>query len=360
MSRSASRNNSPRAASATSLIAQISNSPIVREIFTVAIGLGVALCVVTFMGKVFEHSPSRRDVDRTSCDCTCWDAAFKNGYRVAGYRTAYFSFDERLPALSAWLAVALLLSTWLVRHTMMTILSGEARSLMLLSILVQLYSHHYSFWAGFNYLNEGFWGFFSVQVIFCLTEIAATSAAALQLSIKAPLIPRALWVMIGISLFHAYHNLVDWTTSNIGLPIMLAGDIIQAAVAVRFLTIICAASAATATTVTTTTPKMASANDDDDSKCNTTSGKANAIAIGDIKVVTTFSNGSTDYDEWDDTTSTTTDSIENWCRRRAITGRYSYRQLQIDAVVTGLCVVVFSFALKIWQTIAHDLGGGSR
>jgi hypothetical protein len=330
-------------AALVSLRKLLAESPAAREVATLATGVAVAVSTVAMMGAVFEHSPSRRPVDRATCDCTCWDAAFKNGYGTTGYKTAHVSFDERLPALAAWLAAAFLLATSLARHMWTTALAGEARPLMLLAILAQLYSHHYSFWAVCNYLNEAIWGFLAVQIIFAATEVAATVAAASQLSSKAPLAPRALWVMVGVSAAHAYHNSVDWTTSNIGMLLMLIADVLQAAVAGRYLLACMGGGAPAAATATGSNSLPASP---------MAAAAALKLAYDDRAFDVGGGAAANDGGE----------GGEPGRRRRRVAAAppYTYRQLKVDAAATALCVCAFSIALRLWQAVSHEFPQGTR
>jgi hypothetical protein len=225
--------------SATSRIRELMASKFAASFMSVAafVATGLAIVGITISGMaaVFAYSPSLRDVDRSTCDCTCWDGAFKNGYKTEGYRTMYFSFDSRLQTLLLWVATFFLLAQCLVRHMVRSYWAGEARIPMLCVLACQMYSHHYSMWAGFNYINEGYIGFMAVQVIFAFTEILSTVAGAAQLSRDVPLAPRALWVMVGVSAFHAWHNVIDWTSGKIGMPLMLAADLSQGAVALWYI-----------------------------------------------------------------------------------------------------------------------------
>jgi hypothetical protein len=313
----------------------LTESSITREIGTLATGVGISLCTVAAMAAVFAHSPSRRSVDRASCDCTCWDGAFKNGYNIAGYKTAHFSFDERLPLLAAWLAAALLLATSLARHVLATIMAGEARLLMLVAILAQVYSHHYSFWSGFNYLNEGIWGFLFVQIIFTATEIAATVAAAAQLSSKVPLAPRALWLMLGVSGLHLYHVSVDWTTSNIGMPIMFVGDTIQAIVAAKFLHA-CLSGTATQSPTSPSSSSSSSIAAEEDGDRND---------FGETGV-------------WCSSSSPSPSNIGSNKRYGPTPPSYTKKQLQLDAFITVACICIFSAALSLWQGVSHEFSQG--
>lgn len=206
-----------------------------HEIWTLALGLSIAAVSIVAMRAVMASSPSARAVDRESCTCSCWDGAFKNGYSTAGYRTVFFSLDERLIAVALWPAAYFLLALALARAAATTLAAGEARLPFAAVLLAQVYPHHYSFWTGWNYLNESNSGFMIVQVTFAVSEVVATAAIAAQLSSRTPLSPRALWLVVGIAALHMWHSALDWTSDKWGVPIMFAADAVSVAVAGAFI-----------------------------------------------------------------------------------------------------------------------------
>ena len=199
------------------------------------LGLLIAGVSVAAFAAMLSSSPSARAVDRETCGCSCWDGAFKNGYSTLGYKTIHFSLDERLLGLTLWPAFYFLAATALARAVAAAVADGSARGPMLLALAAQVYPHHYSMWSGFNYLNEGMVGFMAVQSCFAATEVVATAAAAAQLSTRTPLAPRALWLMLGVAGAHIWHNSIDWTSGKWGMPVMLTGDALCAAVAAAYL-----------------------------------------------------------------------------------------------------------------------------
>ena len=221
------------------LRAQSSGSPLVRtclcESVEILLGLSIAGFVVAVLSAALARSPSARTVDRSSCDCACWDGAFKNGYSIAGYKTVFFSLDRRLLAIALWFVLFLLLAMSLARTAARALAAGDARLPLVAVLLAQLYPHFYSMWATFNYLNEGDSYFLPTQLCFAASEVLGSALAAAQLSGRTPLAPRALWLMIGIAAVHAKHNMGDWTSGLAGMPIMLVGDAVSAAVSAAYL-----------------------------------------------------------------------------------------------------------------------------
>jgi hypothetical protein len=333
---------SPRASATSGWAREAAESPFLRgaarELCTLAAGVGVVVATVFAMGAVFSASPSRRQVDRAACDCTCWDGAFKNGYNTAGYKTSHFSFDERLPWLMAWVAAAILLATSLVRHVVKTAVSGAARIPLLIAIIVQLYPNHYGFWSAFNYINEGIWGFMAVQVLFTATEVASTAVAAAHLNSGTPLEPRALWIIIGVAGLHVFHNTIDWTTSNIGMPLMLVADFIQAGVAGAYI----------ASCVGAATPSGAAG------AGSAQFGVATGACFSGMKSGVTASSVSD---------SVVDDDVEvapGGRRARVAPVPYTARAAQVDAGITLAAIVALSVALHLWQGVAHTIASSSE
>ena len=198
-------------------------------------GLAIVGVAASAFRTFLAASPSARKVARDTCDCSCWDGAFKNGYSTSGYKTIHFSLDERLVPIVLWVSAFLLMAVALARAAARTLLAGEARLPIALALVLSIYPHFYSLWAGWNYLNEGDTKLLPTQLVFALTEVLASAAAAVQLSTRTPLAPRALWAMIGIAAVHAWHNVFDWTSGFAAMPIILVADVLSAAVACGYL-----------------------------------------------------------------------------------------------------------------------------
>jgi hypothetical protein len=149
------------------------------------------------------------EVNRATCDCSCWDTRFKAEHGHTGYKTLYFSFDERLPYLVSWTALCAALAASAIR----AISRGLAKRPLLdwldpwLAVaLLQVYPAHYSWWCIFNYLNEGSTRMLYTQLFFAVSDgvVACTAAYALRHGSVAPF---AAWAASASSFSHVLANL---------------------------------------------------------------------------------------------------------------------------------------------------------
>ena len=167
-------------------------------------------------------SDAHRVVDRGSCDCSCWDQRFKQGSRERsngtwGYKSVYFSLDERLPFLVAWsafCAAAAVAALRAIARGFTTPHSREdtggwlARVQWGVIVLLQLYPSFYTFWAVWNYLNDGSSRMLWTQLFFGVSDaIVASTAVFAHGHGGGALHPIAMWASLAVSTLHVVSNL---------------------------------------------------------------------------------------------------------------------------------------------------------
>jgi hypothetical protein len=332
----------------------------VRDCLGVVGTLVTALCVmgvtVAAMSAVFANSPSRRVVSRDSCDCSCFDGAYKMGYNTQGYKTIHVSFDERLLGIMLWLTTFFVLAISLVRHMTNSLLLGEARLPLALALVCQLYPHHYSMWAGFNYLNEGLTGFMAVQIVFAGTEVLSTALGAAQLNTKTPLSPKALWGMVFVSLLHAWHNTADWTTDKLGMVFMLVADLVQGFIALYYISR-CIGSMPSPWFAT---PASSSANakqfkEEHDQRGGNWDGDEDDGRGGAGRERRNHEDDSKALEQDPEATQASAASASSSSSCTAPRTIYTLRSAVVDAVCTVVAVVFACIALKLWHDIARTI-----
>lgn len=159
---------------------------------------------------------------------------FKAEHGHAGYKTLYFSFDERLPYLVSWTALCAALAASAIRTIVRGLASRPMRDWLdpwLAIALLQVYPAHYSWWCIFNYLNEGSTRMLYTQLFYAVTDgvVACTAAYALR---HGSVAPPAAWAASAASLAHVLANL-SFLGSNahprLGLVLMWWSDCITLA-----------------------------------------------------------------------------------------------------------------------------------
>ena len=201
----------------------------------------VALALAVWYGMERAMPPRALPVvNRASCDCTCWDTRFKAEHGHAGYKTVYFSFDERLPYLVSWTALCAALAASAIRAIARGLASRPIRDWLdpwLAIALLQVYPAHYSFWCIWNYLNEGSTRMLYTQLFFAVSDgaVACTAAFALR---HGSVAPPAAWAASAASLAHVLANL-SLLGSNahprLGLRIMWWSDCLTLALLAEIL-----------------------------------------------------------------------------------------------------------------------------
>lgn len=132
-----------------------------------------------------------RQVDRSTCTCSCWDTVFKGSILnietcsmlcleidlicailgtyesgIASYKHFYFNATEN--TFKIWLMVAgfLVILYECVRWLASLWLSARLRCSMALLFFSSLFSHYYSWWIYINYYNDEFYSQWNHQLIF--------------------------------------------------------------------------------------------------------------------------------------------------------------------------------------------------
>ncbi|XP_077292809.1 uncharacterized protein LOC143915860 [Arctopsyche grandis] len=158
-----------------------------------------------------------RQVDRSTCTCSCWDTVFKGTYEsgIASYKHFYFNATEN--TFKIWLMVAgfLVILYECVRWLASLWLTARLRCSMALLFFSSLFSHYYSWWIYINYYNDEFYSQWNHQLIFTITELISTCVVLWLSSLEhsVTLLPAMLISMIGV--YHVIASSRDQFVLNV-------------------------------------------------------------------------------------------------------------------------------------------------
>ena len=145
----------------------------------------MAVLAITFRVILKQWSPGRIElVDPRECKCDCWDGLYR-GQRLprnflsfrgslSDYKFVYFNLEKQ--TLTIFLFAALYLHLFMIAITgflnTLWYARKQLRVEMLLLFSASYYSNFYSFWAIFNYLNDGTGSkYFLAQIYYGFTEL---------------------------------------------------------------------------------------------------------------------------------------------------------------------------------------------
>ncbi|XP_075232027.1 uncharacterized protein LOC142330559 isoform X2 [Lycorma delicatula] len=117
-----------------------------------------------------------RRVDKRYCSCSCWDTVFKGSYEsgVASYKHIYFNATTNTAKI--WILTVIFIIAFYESCSYLTLLAVKRRLRysMLILFLSAIFSHYYSWWSYFNYLNDDFYSQWNHQLFFSCTELLST------------------------------------------------------------------------------------------------------------------------------------------------------------------------------------------
>jgi len=110
-------------------VARLMDNPVVANGLSLVSWVVVSQVMVlatygAFASVVRSNKPP---VNRATCTCDCFDAAFKNGYGSEGYKSIYFNIDEAMPLLVSWTALFVVLGVIAFRTLLEHLVLGRMR-----------------------------------------------------------------------------------------------------------------------------------------------------------------------------------------------------------------------------------------
>ena len=127
---------------------------------------------------------------------------------VGGYKHVYFNLTSN--TLWIWIStVALVLVIYeCVRYLINLHFSRALRLSMFVLIISVLYTHYYTWWMYFNYLDD-FYTQWNHQAFFTITELLSTGMVLYLCNRRHEVSPRALLVIISVAVLHIVAAGVD-------------------------------------------------------------------------------------------------------------------------------------------------------
>jgi hypothetical protein len=140
-----------------------------------SIALGaVVICAGLYATAVTVQPPSPFVPNRTTCECDCWDRAFKGIYyhsHVIQYKSVYFNMTWNTAYLFLWSLLHFVLLLKYIEWVVALFWTGRVRWLALILTGVSYYQMFYNWWATFNYINDSWYGLLPTQMFFNVTEL---------------------------------------------------------------------------------------------------------------------------------------------------------------------------------------------
>ena len=165
------------------------------------------------------YSVHKPEVDVENCANTCWDTKFKGDYETlpAAYKHIYFNITRQ--TLQIWFCTVLFMVAFYetVKRFVYLILKCKLRFSMFVLFVSVFYSHYYTWWSLFNYLNDDFYDQWYHQMYFSITELISTVCVVYLCNRDNSLYPKLLLLIIDIALFHIITSAGDQFVTNIFL-----------------------------------------------------------------------------------------------------------------------------------------------
>lgn len=113
----------------SSSVARLMENPVVSNGLSLASWLVISQVMVLVTYAAFSSivRSDKPTPDRSTCECDCFDAKFKNGYNARGYKTIYFNVDEMMPVMVSWTALFMVLGVVAFRTLLEHLLLGRMR-----------------------------------------------------------------------------------------------------------------------------------------------------------------------------------------------------------------------------------------
>lgn len=178
----------------------------------------LALLQYIVFGIVMRYwAPEKEPPDRKTCDCTCWDTVFKGSYvrKVGGYYL-HFYFNATHQTLKIWITVLMIIVVYeVISYILFLFINRRVRVIPFLLLLSTIHSHYYTWWVFVGYWNDDFYKFWNHQVLFSVTELAASAALLPMLDSSRELNEDLFLVISTISTFHIVMGGIDQFIKNV-------------------------------------------------------------------------------------------------------------------------------------------------
>ena len=166
-----------------------------------------------------DNSQQDEEVDREKCRNTCWDAKFKGTYETmkkpTKYKHIYFNCTSNTTQIWLLTLIFALALYEIVKHIVCLSAKGKLRFTMFFLLCSVIYSHYYTWWVFFNYLNDDFYKQWYHQLFFSSTELISSACIVYLLNKDNPLNRTLLLTILNIALFHIIVSLKDQSFEQI-------------------------------------------------------------------------------------------------------------------------------------------------
>ena len=157
------------------------------------------------------------EVDVLNCANTCWDSKYKGVYESipSGYKHVYF--NSTMNTVQIWIITIVFVVAFYetVKRIVKLYMKRRLRYIMVVLFCSVLYSHYYTWWSLFNYLNDDFYDQWYHQLYFSFTELVSTICVVFLMNQENYLQPKLLLVILDIALFHILVSGRDQFLANV-------------------------------------------------------------------------------------------------------------------------------------------------
>lgn len=158
-----------------------------------------------------------RQVNQSTCNCGCWDSAFKANYEVGLPRYKHVYFNATYNTLKIWIctSVAIIALYECVCRAIKLHQKHSLRYPMLVLFSASIYSHYYTWWSFFNYWNDEYFFQWWHQVLFSASEVTATVFVFQLLDKSHQVIPWKVVVVVAVAIAHCLSAISDQFGHNV-------------------------------------------------------------------------------------------------------------------------------------------------
>ncbi|XP_074661971.1 uncharacterized protein LOC141914620 [Tubulanus polymorphus] len=157
-------------------------------------------------------TPYKRDlVDTLTCRCPCFDTIFKGSYENFPSKYKHIYFNATWNTWKIW-SITFLAGVVLyeaVKRLIHLFTTRRLRWQFLMLFIVAFYSHYFSWWVYFNYLNDDFYKQWFHQLFFTVSEFVSSFIVFQLCDCNIEITWYKLLIIITISLTHIVISCVD-------------------------------------------------------------------------------------------------------------------------------------------------------
>ncbi|ORZ35436.1 hypothetical protein BCR44DRAFT_42354 [Catenaria anguillulae PL171] len=179
---------------------------------TLLVGSAVVIGAIS-VTELMVRSKTPYTPDRTTCECDCWDRAFKGVYYHSHryqYKAVYFNMTSTTVTLFAWTVFHFALFYKFIELAVSAVVQRRIRWIALVLLGVSYYQMFYNWWATFNYINDSFFALLPTQMFFNLTELVpAISLGPLVRSHSKLVSPLVSAAAMAVAVSHIILSLSD-------------------------------------------------------------------------------------------------------------------------------------------------------